>query len=289
MILKRKYYPSFLAALKECKYRDHGLLFDVRSNEARECVKGFVHRFLDGSSLASSTLLSNLALEYRFLLVKFHVEYICQQATRKQIKDALVKLKSSSTEKRPLDPTYDRVMRSIDAKPKSCKELAIKILSWLVHAQRTLTVKEAQTAVSVELYRYEIDEQDLLDRATLLETCPGLVAIDDHGTGDTIRLAHYTIQEYLPEKSIIPSDAAFAIAMTCVTFLSFDEFSLGACKSKHSLQDRLQKYPFFGYAARNLHFHLRKCGGLGDGHNSPVSRKSRIHQLLPTGRLSQEI
>lgn len=161
---------------------------------------------------------------------------MCKQATRKQIKDALVKLKSSSTEKRPLDLTYDRVMRSIDEKPESCKELAIKILSWLVHAQRTLTVKEVQTVVSIELYRYEIDEQDLPDRATLLETCAGLVTIDDHGTGDTIRLAHYTVQEYLHEKFIIHSDAAFAIAMTCVTFLSFDEFSLGACESEGSLR-----------------------------------------------------
>lgn len=107
--------------------------------------------------VALSTLLHlnlyNLAFEHRFLLAKFHVEYVCKQATRKQIKDALVKLKSSSTEKRPLDPTYDRVMRSIDEKPESCKELAIKILSWLVHAQRTLTVKEVQTVVSIELYR----------------------------------------------------------------------------------------------------------------------------------------
>jgi ankyrin repeat protein len=196
--------------------------------------------------------------------VKFHVEYICQQSTRRQIKEALVKLKRSSTEKRPLDPTYDRAMKSIHEKPESLRELAIKILSWLVHAQRTLTVKEVQTAVSVELYRYDIDEKDLPDRATLLEVCASLVTIDDHGTGDIIRLAHYTVQEYLQEKSIIPGDAAFTIAMTCLTFLSFDTFSSGACESKNSIKERLQTYPFFEYAALNLSSHLHKCGELGD-------------------------
>lgn len=144
----------------------------------------------------------------------------------------LEKLKNSSTngDTKPLDPTYDRVLEHIHKQPKNCEELALKVLSWLVKAKQLLTVDEIRIAVSVEPNRYELDELDLPDMATLLDVCAGLVIIDEET--NTIRLAHYTVQEYIVRKSILPEDAELNLAMACTTYLSFEAFAQGIFPSK---------------------------------------------------------
>lgn len=116
----------------------------------------------------------------RFLLVHFHVEYLFQQTTTAKISAALSRLAGSSNKEQPLDCIYDRAMENVNRWGQSCRELALKIFSWLVKAQRTLTVDEIQFAVSVEQDRYELDKNDLPDRTTLLDVCGGLVIIDEN-------------------------------------------------------------------------------------------------------------
>lgn len=154
------------------------------------------------------------------MLVRFHTQYICEQASQKAIQNALEKLKSSSIEECLLDLTYDRAMNSIRGQSKSLVELALKVLSWLVKAKRTLTVEELRATVSVKQKHYKLDESDLSDPTTLVDICAGLVVKDEHS--NTIRLAHYSVQEYLLRNSILPQDADFQLAMVCTTYLSFD-------------------------------------------------------------------
>lgn len=136
--------------------------------------------------------------------------------------------------------------------------MAIKVLSWLVKARRTLTVHEMMTAVSVEPGRFELDELDPPDITTLLDVCGGLAIIDE--SSNIIRLAHLTVQEYLLRKSIIPEDADYILAKSCITYLSFDAFASGACPSATSLEARVQSHPFLEYAARYVSIHLRNSG-----------------------------
>lgn len=172
----------------------------------------------------------------------------------RKILTELQKLKDSSGEERPLDPTYNRVLDNIYHQPKNCKELALTVLSWLVKAQRTLTVAEIREAVSAELDRYELDGWDLPDETTLLDVCASLITIDKNTK--TVRLAHYTVQEYLL-RNRIPSDADFRVTTACITYLSFDIFSQTA--SKNSLGARLKLHPLLSYAANQLNVHLRAC------------------------------
>lgn len=187
------------------------------------------------------------------------MEYLCQQPTAKHILRALKDIKNSTTKERPLYPTYDRVIETIHQQPRNCADLAIKVLSWLVKAKRTLTAAEIRTAVSVEVAaeRYELDELDLPDSTTLVDICGGLVMIEENS--DTLRLAHFTVQEYLLQKSIIPSDTNLELAKTCITYLSFRVFAEGACKSTAALDTRLDLYPFFEYAATYSSDHLENC------------------------------
>lgn len=190
-------------------------------------------------------------------MVHFHVKYLCQQTTVKQILVELGRLKTSPNEGSPMDPTYNRVMEVLRAQPKSCTELAFKIISWFVKAQRVPIVRELQLAVSVEQDSTIFDEMALPDRNTLLDVCASLVTVD--GKEGTVRLAHYTVQEYLLRKSIVPEDADLRLAMACTTFLSLDIFTGGACISESSFESRLDSWPFLDYTAQNLSLHVRMC------------------------------
>jgi hypothetical protein len=134
----------------------------------------------------------------------------------------LKKLKSSSSGVGPLDPTYDRVMESIYKQPQTCTELALRAFSWLTKAQRTLSFEEFQQVISVEPGQDHLDEADqLVDKATILDICGSLVTIDEDT--NTVRLAHYTVQEYLLRNKK-PPDADFRVAIACTTYLSLDNF-----------------------------------------------------------------
>lgn len=192
----------------------------------------------------------------RFLLVHFHLEYICQQTTAKQILYALEKLKGVANREGPLNPTFDRAMENLRRQPKNCSDLAIKVLIWLAKTRRVLTVDEVQVAVSIEARRLELDELDLPDRTTLLDVCGSMVTIDEQSK--TIRLSHYTVSEYLLKNYVVPqfSDETVSIALT--TYLGFSPFNPGVIPTKKYLE-RLQLQPFLGYVVTQTPYHLKSC------------------------------
>ncbi|RPB01624.1 hypothetical protein L873DRAFT_1675556 [Choiromyces venosus 120613-1] len=195
-----------------------------------------------------------------FLLVRFDIEHICQQPSVWDLKQELHKLKglSHSSEEWPLDPTYDRIMETLRSRPKGSVDRAIKILSWLSMAQRTLTVEELRVAISVEADQYNLDDIYMPEPTTLTDLCAGLVVVDEQS--DTIRLVHHAAQDYLKRKAVIESEheVHLDLAITCIRYLSFDAFRISP---EEPLKPLLRRYPFLDYAAKNLSFHLRHCGG----------------------------
>lgn len=106
-----------------------------------------------GPNLPRSYLISKLLTTNRFLLVKLHTDYLCQQLTTRSILTILENLKTT-TAITSLDHTYDRVMATIYKQSEECADLAVKIFTWITKARRILKVNEIQTAVSVKQGRY---------------------------------------------------------------------------------------------------------------------------------------
>lgn len=104
---------------------------------------------------------------------------------------------------------------------------------------------EIREAVSIVPNRYEMDEMDLPEGRTLIEVCGGLV-VTDNQTG-SIRLAHYTVQEYLLKKSSLILKPEAELAIACVTYLSFDVFSGTSFEPRQ----------FFQYSSEMALSHLR--------------------------------
>lgn len=138
-------------------------------------------------------------------------------------------------------------MDDIRSQDECSVTIALKILSWLVKAQRTLTVDEMRHAVAIESGKWTLPEGDIPDKTTMLNICKGLVTID-HGD-DTFRLTHFTVHSYLLQNCPLPN-ADRLIAEACLTYLSFPEFSRATYNERFRGQQWQDTHPFFTYAAK---------------------------------------
>jgi hypothetical protein len=108
-----------------------------------------------------------------------------------------------------LDHTYDRILRAID---EEYSQDAFKILQWLAYSARPLRVEELVEVIAVDIEdnpRFDPgkrlpDPLDILTICFSLITTANEVEEDDHGKaiGMEIRLAHFSVKEYLVSKRI---------------------------------------------------------------------------------------
>ncbi|KAJ7869388.1 hypothetical protein B0H13DRAFT_2253758 [Mycena leptocephala] len=189
-------------------------------------AKDDIRQYLDGQIKKSQRLSRHVrsapdvrqALESRivegsdgmFLLAKLHIDSLTTKHTVKALREALNNMPDD------LDSTYDEVVARINQQSRDDKELAWLSLSWITHAKRPLRRSELQEALAVEPGLAELDPENLLDTDSILSVCAGLVVI--HEEDDTIRLVHYTMQNYLEQRQTKEfPHASTNITMTCTT------------------------------------------------------------------------
>jgi ankyrin repeat protein len=133
----------------------------------------------------------------------------------------------------------------------------MKALMWICHARRPLTVSELSKALSVKLGQTAISLKHCPSPNILLECCQGLVVVDSESM--SIRLAHYTIQEYLighSDKLFLHAEAA--MAATCLTYLLYDTFKEGPCFDPAVIESRIESNPFLTYASTYWGVHAQR-------------------------------
>ena len=155
----------------------------------------------------------------RFLLARLTFDSLVGQKNLKAIKDTLDKLSEGAAS---LDSAYDDAMRRIEDQHPDDRDLAKKSLLWMSQGQRLLSVAEIQQAVAIELGGPDLDPDSTVDCDDIISACAGLVA---RGR-DSLRLVHYTTQEYLQRKMTkYCPDAQEYLASSCLTYLLFDVVS----------------------------------------------------------------
>jgi hypothetical protein len=105
----------------------------------------------------------------RFLLVRFHVEHLKSRSNRKQILEALDSLPST------VDKMYDQAISRIKDEHR---QLAYRVLSWVLYSNRPLTMVELQHALAFQGESAEIDPNVLDDGVFILSICCGLVILE---------------------------------------------------------------------------------------------------------------
>ncbi|KAI2766184.1 hypothetical protein DTO012A8_8597 [Penicillium roqueforti] len=117
-----------------------------------------------------------------------------------------------------LDKTYERMFESIPTKLKSD---AIRLLQFLVHSKRPLTLAEVKEVIATKI---ENDSQGFYKKRRLfceneiLAYCPSLVTVV-HTDVEELYLAHFSVKEYLLENDCFKTVAAsISITRTCLAY-----------------------------------------------------------------------
>ncbi|KAM5366213.1 hypothetical protein ACJZ2D_010641 [Fusarium nematophilum] len=213
-----------------------------------------------------------------FLLARFHLDSVMEMTSPNGILETVKTLPRGSQAYREI---YGKTIRRIGSQPVEYRCLARRTLEWLVCAHRALTIQELREALAIKPGSSSLDKKDFNSTQIMVDACKGLVVVE--GSKD-IRLLHHTTREYLDsnfgclawlggrETSTVPpvfdaeqnetarASAQYAIALACVTYLSFKAFELGPCRLPVHFDDRLESKRFYRYAGVHWGRHLRSCG-----------------------------
>lgn len=197
----------------------------------------------------------------RFLLARLHLDSLSTKTTLRKFKTALESLPDD------LNVTYDEIWERIKAQNPDDADLAKKVVYWVFHAMRPLTVRELQHALAVEPDDTSLDGDSIPDEDLMVSVCAGIVAVQ--GESNTVGLVHSTTQEYFERKAteFFP-EAQREILKTCLTYLSFQEFESGPCNSDKEVEIRLQERPLLQYASRHWGRHV--TGPLEESEEEPI-------------------
>jgi len=183
-------------------------------------------------------------------LPALQIDNILGQTNSGQVREALRTLPDALVDN--LNLTMERIKSQ--GQPKA--NLAMKVLRWLSHVKRPLTVNELQHATATIPGMAQLVE--LTDPSFFTECCFGLVTIDS--ATSIVRLVHFSINEYLQDhaKILFPS-AHGELAITCITYLSLNDF-YGVKLSTKGDHDKLSsKFHFLNYAVSYWGIHAAIC------------------------------
>jgi len=215
---------------------------------------------------------------------------VCQLETLQHCLNLPVLRKALNSLPKTLDDTYARILCNI---PEDHSQHAIRILQWLTCSERPLRINElAETvAVNVDGNPWFQEEERFPEPQEILKICSSLVIVengsrnlDDQTAGEseydrddesvaerdgkipsTVRLAHFSVKEYLVSKriqrnkavakyAIQETSAHESIAAVCLAYLlqfdQYDSLTLGID----------EEFPLALYAANYWTQHARKLG-----------------------------
>ena len=158
---------------------------------------------------------------------------------------------------------------------------AKRILTLLCCAKRPLTVPELIDGTAVELGdNLRLNPAGrLFGEDAICSVCPGLIEVDARPDDEisTVRIAHFSVQEYLESDRILQHKAApfcvrkleanAEIASICLTYLLEPALS----------RDSMEKYPLALYAAKTWHEHFR------DGDENTHARHQALRLFRSSG------
>ncbi|CAI7653163.1 unnamed protein product [Penicillium pancosmium] len=228
-----QHYPNLLIEanredLKTYLYQelDQGGIYDIAD---QEFVRGLVRKLVHGA-------------EGMFLLPVLQLRTILKEPTLGEMEDKVADLSGS------LNDAFADTISRIQRLPKSRSRVGMDALMWLCHTPRAMKESELSDALAIRNAQNVVNVKYRPTTKTILECCQGLATVDGEGR---IRLAHYTIQEYLGDNSgdLFPRAKA-TIAVTCLRYLVFENFQDGPWPTWFEIESRIKMFPFLAWAAR---------------------------------------
>ena len=183
-----------------------------------------------------------------FLLVALNIDAILGEITLYQRRKKLDEM----TKGEGLGDAYEATLSRMKAQSRSRSKLGMDILMWVSHAERPLHVDELCHALGVEAGSIDLNTQNIPAIETLLACTLGLVRVEK--SSSTVRLVHYTLQEYLSHNPNLFLEPHSLIAEVCLTYLNFRQVK-GLSPARRSVPPTA---PFVEYASCHWGSHARQ-------------------------------
>jgi len=151
-----------------------------------------------------------------------------------------------------LGDAYGATLGRIKGQGGRKARLGMAALMWISHAERPLKPDELCHALAVEIGSPNLNADNILPIRTVIACCQGLVAVDKEAS--TIRLIHFTLQEYLRAHPELFSAAHSTIAETCLSYLNSQQVKALST----SPFPNLQNIPFLEYSSLYWEMHAKR-------------------------------
>ena len=151
-----------------------------------------------------------------------------------------------------LGDVYDATIERIKAQAGDKSRLGMAALMWISHAERPLRADELCHALAVELGSTDFNTGNIPSISILVGCCQGLITVDKEAS--TVRLIHFTLQEYLSAHPDIFSRPHSAMAEICLTYLNSQQIK--ALPTAPSLDT--QNTSFLAYCSRYWGVHAKR-------------------------------
>ncbi|KAM4056003.1 ankyrin repeats (many copies) domain-containing protein [Hirsutella rhossiliensis] len=201
---------------------------DLQAYMIQKLNQGDAHNVFDKdfATKAMRTLISSAHGKYA-IARQGHLRAVLNEPTLGDMEEALGSLSGS------LPGAFEDTISRVQRLPASRARLGMRVLMWICHSKQVLMMAELGDALS------------------------GLATVDPKTT--ELRLAHHAIQEYLMDNAarLFPH-AETDIALTCLTYLSFDEFAQCPCQDEAGIESWIMCHPFLRYASQHWGSHARE-------------------------------
>jgi len=184
----------------------------------------------------------------RFLLVSLNLDAILQETSLHRRRERLRVM----TDGLGLEDAYGATLQRIRGQGGQRSRFGMTALMWICHSERPLRAEELCQALAVEIGATDCNTENVSSIRTVLSCCQGLVVVDKEGS--TVRLIHYTLQEYLTSHRNLFQCPHSTIAETCLTYLNSQQIiALSDSRVQQS-----QRPPFLEYSSLYWGAHMRK-------------------------------
>ena len=143
-----------------------------------------------------------------------NIDAILQETTTRRRRQKL----SAITDGLGLGSAYSETLGRIKRQGGGRARLGMAALMWISYSERPLKVDELCHALGVEVGSPNLDADNVPSIGTLRACCQGLVTVDKEAS--TVRLIHYTLQEYLRAHPELFGTVHSTIAETCLSYLN---------------------------------------------------------------------
>ena len=185
----------------------------------------------------------------RFLLVSLNIDAILGEVT---ISDRRQKL-NEMTKGNHLGDAYATTLTRMKAQKGSRSRVGMEALMWVLNSERPLHTTELCHALGVKIGSPDLDVEKVPTIRTLLACSLGLITVE--ASSFTVRLIHFSLQEYLSDNLSIFQSPHSMIAEVCLTYISFR-----CVRELSRLSSVPSTLPFLRYSSGYWGTHMRKGG-----------------------------